>query len=49
MAAWLRPSEKLAKVAYKILKTPKELRQRNDKEPSDKRIEAWKINTSTTS
>jgi len=45
MSAWLRPNKKMAKIAYTILSTPKDLRQKNDPRPSDKRTESWKINS----
>ena len=41
MAQAPRPNEKLAKLAYKILNTPKDLRQDNEKKPSRKRIQGW--------
>lgn len=46
MPGQIRPDKALMKVAYKILKTPKKLQQGNDKEPSEKRIQAWKIDSS---
>lgn len=36
-----RPNEKAAKIAYKILKTPKELQQKNEHQPSEKKKEEW--------
>lgn len=49
MAAWLRPNQKLAKVVYRLLQTPKQLQQKNDPQPSEKRLASWKIDTSATS
>lgn len=49
MAAWLRPNQKLAKVVYALLQTPKQLQQKNDPQPSAKRLSSWKIDTSTNS
>jgi len=49
MSAWLRPYGKLAKINYKLLNTPKDLRQKNEKVPNEKRQESWKIGSSPTS
>lgn len=38
--ATIRPNLKLAKIAYKILKTPKELQQAN-KKPTDNQTKRW--------
>ena len=46
MPGQIRPDKKLLKLAYKILQTDKSLQQKDNKAPSDKRIEAWKINSS---
>jgi hypothetical protein len=31
----------MSKIAYKILRTPKDLQQVTDKKPSERRIEEW--------
>jgi hypothetical protein len=49
MSAWLRPYKKLAKINYQLLNTPKDLRQKNDKVPDEKRLASWKIGSSPTS
>ena len=41
MASAPRPNEKAMKIAYKILKTPKELQQKNEEQPSEKKKEEW--------
>lgn len=41
MAQAPRPNEKLAKLAYKILNTPKDQQQMNEKKTSRKRIRGW--------
>ena len=46
MPGQIRPDEKMMKVVYKILKTPKKLQQRNEREPSDRRLQSWKIDSS---
>lgn len=48
MAAQIRPDEKLKKIAYKILKTPESLQQKTDRVPSQKRLNAWLVNSSYT-
>lgn len=45
MPGQIRPIQKLVKVVNKILQKPKDKQQRDDKEPSDKRIEAWRIDS----
>lgn len=45
MAIQIRPSKKLAKIAYDILKTPKELQQKNKERPSEKERQAWKVDS----
>ena len=47
MPAQLRPSMKLAKVAYKILGTPKDLQQKNQSQPTERQAEQWRSSTST--
>jgi len=40
--ATIRPDKKAMKIAYTVLKTPKELQQEDKKkEPSEKRIQEW--------
>ncbi len=46
MPAQVRPIEKLAKLAYKILKVPKEQQQKNDGKPTQKRLTAWMVDSS---
>lgn len=46
MPGQIRPDEKMMRVAYKILKTPKKLQQSNDKEPDKKRLNAWRVDSS---
>lgn len=46
MPGQIRPLEKIRKVAYKILKTPKELQQDNQPEVSKRRFRRWKIDSS---
>lgn len=41
MPGQVRPNKEAMKIAYKILKTPKDLQQVNDKKPSDKRLREW--------
>ncbi len=45
MAGAIRPSAKLAKLAYSILKTPKELQQHNEPRPAEWRRLAWAKNS----
>jgi hypothetical protein len=45
MPGQIRPIEKLVKVVNKILEKPKDKQQKNDQRPSDKRIEAWRIDS----
>lgn len=47
MPVQLRPDMKLAKLAYKILDTPKDLQQKNQKTPTAKQAAAWRASTST--
>lgn len=39
--ATIRPDKKAMKIAYKVLKTPKELQQDGKKAPSEKLIQEW--------
>lgn len=41
-----RPNKKAAKIAYKILKTPKEMQQDNQKVPSERLRREWFIDSS---
>lgn len=41
MPGQIRPDEKVAKILNKILKTPKEKQQDNQKEPSEKLKKEW--------
>ncbi len=36
-----RPNAKAMKIAYKILKTPKDKQQDNQKKPSEQKIKEW--------
>lgn len=45
MAGMLRPDVKAMKIAYKILKTPKDLRQDNKKVQPKKRRQNWFIDS----
>jgi hypothetical protein len=45
MPGQIRPVEKVSKVAFKILKTPVALQQKNNPEPSKKRYQAWNVDT----
>lgn len=42
-----KPNLKAALIAYKILKTPKDLQQHTQKKPSEKRLEEWFRDSST--
>lgn len=46
MPGQIRPEKKVMKVAYQILKTPKPLRQSEQKEPDPKRLFAWRVDSS---
>lgn len=41
MPGAVRPNAKAMKIAYKILKTPKKLQQRNEKVSPEKLVRAW--------
>lgn len=45
MPGQIRPIEKVKKIAYKILKTPKDLQQKENPVPDKKRYESWKIDS----
>ena len=47
MPVMLRPNKKAMKIAYAILKTPKDLRQNSQKRPSEKMVKAWFRDSST--
>jgi hypothetical protein len=36
-----RPNKKAMKIAYKILKVPKDLQQRNEQEPPERLVREW--------
>ena len=40
-AGTIRPNKKAMKIAYSLLKTPKELQQKNEYRPSNKRLAEW--------
>jgi len=46
MAGQIRPDKKLMKLAYKILKTPKD-RQQDNKKPTERQMREWSVNNST--
>lgn len=41
MAGQIRVNPKATKLAYKILKTPKDLQQKDQKEPSQRLVDQW--------
>jgi len=45
MPAQIRPNLKLAKIAYKILQTPKELQQKDIKRPTKREVREWATTT----
>lgn len=47
MPGTVRPNGKATKIAYAILKTPKDQRQKNTKHPTDERIREWFRDSST--
>lgn len=47
MPVQLRPDVKLAKVAFKILGTPKDLQQRNQSKPTQRQERSWRSTSST--
>lgn len=46
MPGQIRPDKKIMKAAYKILKTPKDLQQSDNKEPNPRRLKAWRVDSS---
>lgn len=42
-----RPNKDAAKIAYKLLKTPKDMQQIPDRKPSAKREREWFVDSST--
>ncbi len=47
MPVQLRPDAKLAKLAYKLLGTPKDLQQKKDYQPTEKQKIEWRASSST--
>jgi hypothetical protein len=47
MCVQIRPNKEAAKIAYKILKTPKNLRQQNQERPPDRLRQEWFRDSST--
>lgn len=45
MPGQIRPDKKMIKVLNQILEKPKDLQQKNEKVPSEKRRQAWMINS----
>lgn len=41
MPQGIRPDDKAMKIAYEVLKTPKEKQQRHDRHPSERLVEEW--------
>lgn len=41
MPGQIRPNKEAMKIAYTILKTPKDKRQDNQKKPTDRQLRAW--------
>lgn len=41
MPGQIRPNSKATKIAYAILKTPKDKRQRNEPKPSQEMMKRW--------
>jgi hypothetical protein len=46
MPGQIRTNKRAAKIAYRLLRIPKELQQRPDKKPSKRRLEEWFKNSS---
>lgn len=46
MPGMIRPNKKMAKLAYKILKTPKDQRQENQPRPSERHVFSWWVDSS---
>ncbi len=47
MPGQIRPNTKAMKIAYRILKTPKDRQQDNQKKPSAEKIREWFRDSST--
>ncbi len=47
MPGQIRPDEKLAKIVYKVLKTPKDLQQKNTVKPTERQMREWYSTTAT--
>lgn len=47
MPGAIRPNKKCMKIAYKILNTPKDKRQDNQRIPSPKKVREWFRDSST--
>jgi hypothetical protein len=47
MPAQVRPNTKAMKIAYKILETPKELKQTNSPKPDKFRLREWDKDSAT--
>jgi hypothetical protein len=45
MPGQLRPDEKLAKIAYSLLKTPKDQQQKNDPKPTEEQLHRWFVDS----
>lgn len=49
MASMIRTQPKAMKIAFKVLKTPDVLKQKNDRRPSQARQYSWFLSTNTSS
>lgn len=47
MPGMIRPNKKAAKIAYAILKTPKDAQQKNEPRPSEYLVRQWARDSST--
>jgi len=45
MPSGIRPNSKALKIVNRILNTPKDQRQKEDKKPSDKRVNEWWVDS----
>lgn len=45
MPGQIRPNKKAAKILYAILRTPKDLRQDNQKKPSERLRKSWFVDS----
>lgn len=45
MPGQIRPSRKAAKALYKIMQTPKEMQQKNEQVPNERRRKEWHIDS----